>query len=62
VDLSPETQRDVEDAVRRLITEAQSEATQVLRAHRGELDSLALRLDEEETLRTRSCRRRSARC
>ncbi len=50
VDLSPETQRDVEDAVRRMITEAQTEATAVLRAHRGELDSLAQRLDEEETL------------
>jgi cell division protease FtsH len=50
VDLSPETQRDVEEAVRRLITAAQDEATQVLRDHRGELDSLALRLDEEETL------------
>ncbi len=50
VDLSPETQRDVEEAVRRLITAAQDEATQVLKAHRGELDSLAVRLDEEETL------------
>ena len=50
VDLSPETQRDVEDAVRRLITSAQDEATQVLRDHRGELDSLALRLNDEETL------------
>ncbi|TAL24295.1 MAG: ATP-dependent zinc metalloprotease FtsH [Frankiales bacterium] len=50
VDLSPETQRDVEDAVRRLITSAQHEATEVLKAHRGELDSLAMRLDEEETL------------
>ena len=50
VDLSPETQRDVEDAVRRLITSAQDEATRVLKAHRGELDSLAMRLDEEETL------------
>jgi cell division protease FtsH len=50
VDLSPETQRDVEEAVRRLITSAQDEATAVLQAHRGELDSLAQRLDEEETL------------
>jgi cell division protease FtsH len=50
VDLSPETQRKVEEAVRRLITSAQDEATAVLRAHRGELDSLAERLDEEETL------------
>jgi hypothetical protein len=40
----------VEEAVRRLITSAQDEATAVLRAHRGELDSLAERLDEEETL------------
>ncbi len=50
VGLSPETQRDVEDAVRRLITAAQDEATGLLRAHRGELDALAERLDAEETL------------
>jgi len=50
VDLSPQTQRSVEEAVRRLITAAQDEATAVLRAHRGELNSLAQRLDEEETL------------
>jgi cell division protease FtsH len=50
VELSPETQRDVEEAVRRLITEAQTEATGILRAHRGELDELALRLETEETL------------
>jgi cell division protease FtsH len=50
IGLSPETQRDVEDAVRRLITEAQGEATAILQAHRRELDTLATRLDAEETL------------
>ena len=50
IGLSPETQRDVEDAVRRLITEAQGEATAILKAHRRELDGLATRLDAEETL------------
>jgi cell division protease FtsH len=50
VELSPETQRDVEDAVRGMITAAQREATAILRAHRRELDGLATRLDAEETL------------
>ncbi|GAC1609316.1 MAG: hypothetical protein NVS3B26_09940 [Mycobacteriales bacterium] len=50
VELSPQTQRDVEDAVRGMITTARQEATTVLRAHRRELDSLATRLDADETL------------
>ena len=50
VELSPQTQRDVEDAVRGMITTAQQEAMSVLRAHRRELDSLAARLDADETL------------
>jgi cell division protease FtsH len=50
IGLSPETQRAVEEAVRRLITEAQSEATTILQGHRRELDTLAARLDAEETL------------
>jgi ATP-dependent Zn protease len=50
VDLSPETQRDVEHAVRGMITVAQREATAILRSHRRELDGLAARLDAEETL------------
>ena len=50
VDLSPETQRQVEEAVRRLIDDASDEATAILRDHRRELDSLAARLDTEETL------------
>ena len=50
VDLSPETQRDVEQAVRGMITAAQEEATGILRSHRRELDTLAARLDAEETL------------
>jgi cell division protease FtsH len=50
VDLSPETQRDVEEAVRGMITDAQQEATAILRSHRRELDALSARLDAEETL------------
>ena len=50
VDLSPQTQRDVELAVRGLITTAQAEALSILGSHRRELDSLAARLDAEETL------------
>jgi cell division protease FtsH len=50
VDLSPETQRDVEDAVRGLIVAAQKEAMTILQSHRRELDGLAARLDAEETL------------
>jgi cell division protease FtsH len=50
VGLSPETQRDVEEAIRGMITDAQEEATAILRSHRRELDTLARRLDEEETL------------
>jgi cell division protease FtsH len=50
IELSPETQRDVEDAVRGMIIAAQREATAVLRSHRRELDTLAARLDAEETL------------
>jgi cell division protease FtsH len=50
VELSPQTQRNVEDAVRGMITNAQREATAILQSHRRELDSLAKRLDAEETL------------
>jgi len=50
VELSPQTQRDVEQAVRGLITVAQQEAMTILRSHRRELDALAARLDAEETL------------
>jgi cell division protease FtsH len=50
VELSPETQRDVEDAIRGMITNAQIEATTILQSHRRELDTLATRLDAEETL------------
>ena len=50
VDLSPATQREVEEAVRRLIDEARLEATAILKGHRRELDALAARLEAEETL------------
>jgi len=50
VDLSDETQREVEKAVRSLVENAREEAKGILRAHRRELDTLATRLDKEETL------------
>jgi cell division protease FtsH len=50
VELSPETQRNVEEAIRRMITDAQKEAIGILQSHRRELDTLAGRLDAEETL------------
>ena len=50
VELSDETQREVEGAIRALIEDARDEAKAILRAHRRELDSLAARLDAEETL------------
>ena len=50
VELSDETQREVEGAVRKLVEEARDEAKAILRAHRRELDTLAARLDAEETL------------
>jgi cell division protease FtsH len=50
VDLSDETQREVERAIRTLVEEARGEAKTILKAHRRELDALATRLDKEETL------------
>jgi cell division protease FtsH len=50
VELSDQTQREVEAAVRTLIEQARNEARAILSAHRKELDSLAQRLDAEETL------------
>ena len=50
VELSDETQREVEGAVRKLVEDARDEAKAILRAHRRELDGLAARLDAEETL------------
>ncbi|HUR52344.1 MAG TPA: ATP-dependent zinc metalloprotease FtsH [Mycobacteriales bacterium] len=50
VELSDQTQRDVEAAIRSLVEQARSEARAVLVAHRRELDTLAERLDAEETL------------
>jgi cell division protease FtsH len=50
VELSDETRREVEGAIRRLIEDARDEAKAILRAHRKELDTLAARLDAEETL------------
>jgi cell division protease FtsH len=50
VELSDETRREVEGAIRKLIEGARDEAKAILRAHRRELDSLASRLDAEETL------------
>jgi cell division protease FtsH len=50
VELSDATQREVEGAIRTMVESARAEATAVLVAHRKELDSLAARLDAEETL------------
>ena len=50
VEMSDETQREVEGAVRALVEGARDQAKTILRAHRRELDSLAARLDAEETL------------
>ncbi|MGB8651919.1 MAG: ATP-dependent zinc metalloprotease FtsH [Mycobacteriales bacterium] len=50
VELSDETQREVEGAIRRLVEDARDEAKAILTAHRRELDALATRLDAEETL------------
>ncbi|MFN2538840.1 MAG: ATP-dependent zinc metalloprotease FtsH [Mycobacteriales bacterium] len=50
VELSDETRREVEGAIRKLIEDARDEAKAILRAHRRELDVLAARLDADETL------------
>ena len=50
IELSDETRREVEGAIRKLIEEARDEAKAILSAHRKELDTLAARLDAEETL------------
>ena len=50
VELSDATQREVEGAIRKLVEDARDEAKAILSAHRRELDSLAARLDAEETL------------
>jgi cell division protease FtsH len=50
VELSDATQREVEGAIRKLVEDARDEAKAILRAHRRELDTLAARLDAEETL------------
>ena len=50
IELSDETRREVEGAIRKLIEDARDEAKAILRAHRKELDTLAARLDAEETL------------
>ncbi len=50
VDLSDQTQREVEGAIRSMVEQARAEAKAILVAHRAELDALAIRLDAEETL------------
>jgi cell division protease FtsH len=49
-EISVETQARIDDEIRRLVSEAQAEATALLSRHRATLDNLATRLDEEETL------------
>jgi cell division protease FtsH len=49
-EVSPETQRLVDDEVRRIVDEAHAEVVDLLRANRDKLDSLAHALLEHETL------------
>jgi cell division protease FtsH len=49
-DISVETQTAIDEEIRRLVADAQAEATGLLSRHRKTLDALASRLDEEETL------------
>jgi cell division protease FtsH len=49
-DISVETQTAIDKEIRRLVAEAQAEATSLLSRHKKTLDALATRLDEEETL------------
>ncbi|HEX8003188.1 MAG TPA: ATP-dependent zinc metalloprotease FtsH [Mycobacteriales bacterium] len=49
-EISHETQAQIDNEIRRLVADAQAEATALLARHRATLDALASRLDEEETL------------
>jgi cell division protease FtsH len=49
-DASPDTQRLVDEEVRRIVTEAHSDVTELLTRHREHLDDLAHALLEHETL------------
>jgi cell division protease FtsH len=49
-EVSPETQRLVDEEVRRIVAEAHDEVSALLRDNRGKLDSLAQALLEHETL------------
>jgi len=49
-EISVETQTAIDQEIRRLVADAQAEATALLSRHRKTLDALAQRLDEEETL------------
>jgi cell division protease FtsH len=48
--VSQETQRTVDEEVRRIVDEAHRAVTQLLTEHREKLDSLTERLIEKETL------------
>ena len=49
-EVSPETQRLVDDEVRRIVLESQEQVHALLRENRGRLDALAQALLEHETL------------
>jgi cell division protease FtsH len=49
-EVSGETQKLVDDEVRRIVTESHKEVVELLRQNRGKLDSLAHALLEHETL------------
>jgi cell division protease FtsH len=50
VEVSPETQRLIDDEVRRIVDESHKEVVALLEANRSKLDSLAKALLEHETL------------
>ena len=52
-DFSPETAREIDLEIRRIVDEQKSRATQILESHREELDKLAQALLERETLSAR---------
>ena len=49
-EVSPDTQKLIDDEVRRIVDESEREVVALLREHRAQLDSLANALLEHETL------------
>ena len=55
---SPDTQRQIDDEVHRLVDEAHTEVTQLLTEHRDQLDNLSHALSKPNARRDRRLRRR----